>query len=520
MAILRRRYLRANISDTMLQAKAAATAAIVSNQPTFIDIEVDDALDGAEIATDELMASIGFVLATGIDESEAFITASDPGYNLDVYVDGVNGDDTNAGLSTGTALATLGGLYKKFPLWCYNGARLRVNLAGVGGFGTSATDQLVYGTDRTVIAGGGEGAQSSYVYRGPQMTRIVPTTGPPIAALDVVPVVTVGERSRFDFTTAAPGWTANDLRSFFLRIKRGADLVIYEIPITENTTDTIFVDTKDIAGLVVAATDTAEIVQPAVMIDGPGGDNFGVVAITGTNMNGSLDPDTSGHLFERLAFGFLIADNLTGLVFDRCRLTFGGFFVRDTVSFISTSTLFGVQLEMCGTANNLENPRHDSPGSPINAVPFVGYQGFFGRFGIGAFVAGPSVYYSWWNLSVYASDIDGVLVDAQSALVMGTLQSDSHDSALQGSGNGTILGVGLRCQRGGLARINGGGLTTITGGAGDLKVGIGAAVPYGAGAGGFEEVAGFNGNLHRLGGSTAAVPLGDMSQINTFVILN
>lgn len=59
-------------------------------------------------------------------------------------------------------------------------------------------------------------------------------------------------------------------------------------------------------------------------------------------------------------------------------------------------------------------------------------------------------------------------------------------------------------------------VTSITGKGGvDVQVETGAAVAYGVAAGQFMEVAGFNGNLHRLGGSTAAVPLGDASRIFT-----
>ena len=57
----------------------------------------------------------------------------------DVYVDSVNGSDDNDGKTTGTALLTIQAVRKKFPASYTNGAKIRINLAGVGGFGSSAT---------------------------------------------------------------------------------------------------------------------------------------------------------------------------------------------------------------------------------------------------------------------------------------------------------------------------------------------------------------------------------------------
>jgi hypothetical protein len=208
------------------------------------------------------------------------------------------------------------------------------------------------------------------MYRGPAMIRVIPTTGPATAALDAVPVVTVGARSRFDFTAAAPGWTANNFRTSWLRITRGGTLVLFELPISENDADQIFVDVAGIAGLVLN-TDTAEIVEPNIILAGDAADgNLGLLSIQ--SMGGSFGPTVVNNAFqfERLELDAIRAKGGGTMTFDRCRIRLSSRFEGLHLDFINctqgsaTSSLIldGGSVGRSGTLQS----REDGAGNPIN----------------------------------------------------------------------------------------------------------------------------------------------------------
>ena len=87
------------------------------------------------------------------------------------------------------------------------------------------------------------------------------------------------------------------------------------------------------------------------------------------------------------------------------------------------------------------------------------------------------------------------------------------NSAIIGNGNS---GVGVRAENNATVILRGGTTrTTITGTGGALRTGGSglASIAYGAGAGAWEEVAGYNGNFTRKNEGTAAAPISDASRI-------
>ena len=435
-------------------------------------------------------------------------------YDGEIYVDGDNGDDNNDGLTPETALATLGGVYAKFPLWVFNGGALVVNLAGVGGFGADATDQIVYDQDSTVITPSGGGAGSTYVYRGPDMVPFTPATGPATAAFDATPAVLVGLRTRFDFTTAAPGWTVNNLAGAFLRITRAGALVQWELPISTNTADTIFVDTVDLVGTILN-TDTAEIVIPGARIEGPADRDFGYLGFSGIagQFTDYGDTNSLGGTFTRIEFGPVATSGVT-TIFDRCKFTDNTILSRCTVEMVNCaakSASTGRGLAIGGTFSVFQNPQG---GAPIDGEPRVCLtcaENVHVELGMGP-IATPGACDAFidYPISVYSATLGVAFGAFMVGSASGVYFSGSYGNLL-GASNASY---GAWAIQGGRLRITAAN-TTITGTSGSLRVGAGAAVAYGVGAGQFSEVAGFNGNLHRLGGSTATVPVGDMSQITT-----
>lgn len=258
---------------------------------------------------------------------------ADDGSLLDAYVDGVNGDDANSGLSALTALQTVQEVYRKFPMRTFNGSRLRIHLAGVGGFGASATAPLTYQTGTLWCGGGGDSLGNDYQYMGPEMVPFTPATGPATAALDVVPAVAVAGGSakaggtlsvRFDFTVAAPGWTVNDFQGAFLRITRGGVKVVWEMPIARNTANAVTCRVQNVAPLILA-TDTAEIVEPGVRIVHPTDPSSGPM-ITGTAGIGMTYYVVFGASFVRCCFPLGALVKTTSLTaFDRCNLDSEGY---------------------------------------------------------------------------------------------------------------------------------------------------------------------------------------------------
>lgn len=476
--------------------------------------------------------------ASGSPTNGQVMTYRDDGQELEVFVDQVNGDDANDGLTAGTALQTLEAIRQKFQLYLYgapSGAtRFVVNLLNP----TNA--QITYTVRDLHVGGRNSSGVYTWNYRGPDMIQATLATGPATAALDAVPAQRVdqtgtpsgtGNRTQLDFSTAAPGWTVNDLRGRFLRVTRGGTLVYYELPICENGVDFLIVDTLGIVGTL-QNTDTVEIVEPAVKIEAPAGaPDFGAVAISGPGCAATpafffaTDPCT----FERIAFADILATEVSGLTFDRCLVTgennFGFRIFGGSAGYVNT-ICNAVLLHACasvavtrsratGAADPIEQPANTN--DPTLSMTILVHDfnirvGFAEPFGFNPRYNGQFGGFKW-PVSVYASGESGILVDGPGSFL--TVDTTATPS-INGDGN---TDVGLRCVRGGRAIIQGGALTTITGAGGDLQVDNGAAISYGTGVGQFEEAAGFNGIFHRMLSGTAAAPTGDTSIITTRSII-
>jgi len=463
------------------------------------------------------------------------VTFRQDGTTLDVYVDQINGNDGNSGLSAAAALQTLPALRDRFPWYYRAGARLVVHLLN------DTAAPITYRAEAIDIGAGGEALSGSVGYRGPEMILITPTTGPATAALDVVPAVQVdqtntpsgvGNRTRFDFTTAAPGWTPGDLSRAFARVTRGAVQVFFELPIIENGADYFIVDSINIVGKLLA-TDTVEIVQPAVYIKGlVGSPNYEFLAITG---QAGVCPQTIAGLdtgypaFERIGFGSYYAVGVFGLTFDRCH-TEGPFpCIHLGGSYQFMNTLYNASLNVIGRSSTWLYSRAESPTDPIYQPGTGVYEASTGpmivihdAFSEGLVVGGSSydaprgvgnyVSPTALGISIYGAAYDGVRVDALSEFIV-----PKDGSFIGGTGNGTYQGVGVRSRHGSVARVP--RITTnvtITGADGDLKVEQGAAISYGSGVGQFREVAGWDGNFTRVLEGTATHPTGDSSRITSW----
>jgi hypothetical protein len=445
------------------------------------------------------------------------ITYRFDGQVVDVYVDQINGDDANNGLTAGTALQTIDAVYQKFPWQMMgDGTQTVVNLINDSG------SRITYITEQLWIGGANGSWFNSYVYRGPAMTLVSPATGPATVALDATPATRVdnagapsgtGRRTRLNFTTAAPGWTANDLAGSFVRITRAGTPVFYELPISQNDANNLYVDTLNIVGSLLS-TDTVEIVEPGVLIRGnPAGVNFGDVTTMGmsSQFSGNWPSYDDGCTFERVSFLHLYASGCWGLQLDRCSIigTFGSSIMGGSVSFVNCASKD--QVALCcasapGVTGRASGQIYTNPKVSLTVVKQTGHGGF-PLIEIGAMNVnkgnprGNAHFFVEHPLSVYGSSWSGIRVVGPSIFY-------ENNVSIQGSGNGR---VGIRCIYGGQARISGGVYTGITGGLGDLQVGVGAAINYGTGVGQFEEAAGWNGHFQRF--PTAVGNLGDASII-------
>lgn len=444
---------------------------------------------------------------------------------LDVFVDGLLGNDANDGLTMTTALATIRTVYRKFPLFYWSGARLNIRIAGapggVVGF-TAPTAQQTY-VEPTLWIGGGETYFDSYRYTGAPMCRIVPTTGPATAALDVVPAVRVdqaggasatGRRTRLDFTAAAPGWTANDFQGRYARVRRAGTTVFWDLAIGENTANTLTLDVIGIVG-VILSTDTVEIVHPSVVVLGDA-NNFTQVTVQG---HGCYEPAvlgggaSTGNALTRLSF-FLVTIDGTGITCDRVQITGLGVFRGRGLAVINCAgrgaTIFWVASSQ--EDDDLVNSGPADPGQidTAVAVKLVACNGQLfiggGTTPGGRGLADYGVMVVSHPLAVYNGIGDGISVRRGVLYCNPDGPGGNIDCAILGRNNN---GVGLRCLYGALARVEFNGFnefTAITGGGGDLQIDDRAAVAYGVGVGQFEEVAGLNGNLTNFDALGAFVP--------------
>lgn len=420
---------------------------------------------------------------------------------VNAYVDGVNGIDTNDGLTALTALKTIPRIYDIFP-WAYmDGARLAVNLAGVGGFGANATAQLTYEQPGIYLGGGFNAYRASLYFVGPEMVPLTLATGSTAPTLAATPTVIVGQtdgadaganRTRFAFTT--PGWTAHDMRAkmAFLRVTRAGTKVLWEIPIADNGTDRLWIDTPVPIGNVLA-TDTVEIVTPGVLLQGTAADYNQMLVSGGESISAFGDAFaftrialegvtvTADVSFDRCSFGSYVGFDSGNAILAQTKGTYFNISRAARVSYIFTMPTAGAPL--------YPGPRHDIVSGGGGGI-FVDGGYVATRFGISSYA----------NSGVGVISTNGGFIDASGAPTS-TIQGDSNTS------------IGMDARYHGVIRCRGGKATTITGSGGDMRIDSTLVVAYGTGAGQFESAVGYNGNVHRFGGSTALVPLGKFGHI-------
>ncbi len=430
--------------------------------------------------------------------------------DIEIWVDGVNGDDANSGLLPTDALRTHAELYRKYPQHWFGTAQVIIHTAGTGGF-AAPTTPLSY--NEQFLRACGEGSGNNYVYRAAPKCAFVPTTGPATAALDAVPLVVVdqanvptagGGRARLDFTVAAPGWTPNDFRArdAFLRITRGGVRLIDELPIAENGADYLIVD-NELTALAIVDTDVVTIVRPSVQITGTSTFDLGATVILGDGsaiaQTSNLFAENRGATFDGYRFNLIYTRDVQGLWFNGCY--FAGFARIDKGSTNYTNIKANGTFLHFSTCDNDPRPRGPSALDPT--FPNVFNCGQWKGLTCGD-EGQPAAMNVFRPIASYGGT-HGVSVRGQSFF-------SCAGTKLLGSGNTQF---GLRVHHGSQARIAGGLGSQIVGGTGNLQCDVGTAVVnFGTGAGQFQEAAGFNGNLHRVGGSTATVPLGGMSRIS------
>lgn len=413
-----------------------------------------------------------------------------------VWVDSVRGDDVANDGAQATPFASLDAVYAFAPLFLLGSARMQVHLVG------DATGVRVYRCN-TVWLGGFGPYVAAYAYVAPPMNRVVPTTGLATAALDVTPATEAGHKTTFHFATAAPGWTVHDFQGYgFVRVMRGMALV-GRWPISDNTATTIVIDRKDVAAHILAS-DTVEIVRPAVAICGTDDvNNFASFTIAGSGGlppagTGQFLPPLTGHCFTDIELGApavgpnLVALNVEGLTFDGCLFTADALFRGGSVGFIDCkgsnaggsgyNSVFNIA---GGTAIALASGVVPLVAAPMGLV-LIGQNLVVGE------QPGSRCgqFYAPYNVSVY--NAPDTTIGAIDVLGTGSFFFVNDDVAVQGTGN---TYAAIRCGLGGRAHVSGGAFLTITGTGNPLLVGAQPAVAYGVGAGQFQEVAGFNGNL-------------------------
>lgn len=368
------------------------------------------------------------------------------------------------------------------------GASIIVNLAGP----SSGTTPVEYPIQELVLMG--------HYFRGPEMILAPVSTA--TAALDAgTPATSQTNRTRLNFTTAAPAWTTNELRGYFVRIKRNGALQFPEMPIAENDGDHLWVNTSSLASDVLA-TDTVEIVRPGAKIVGTN-TTFGfpllqVSGQSGAGFNGfcSLEKVEVGDFASFKTDTVIQIDRVRG-VCPYAAVAIGRF------SFINT--IFLGSLDIVGASrNDYANPRQDFASGKFVDLLIVG-----GGLTVGTDEETGSMVVQN-DISVYDNPSGpGIRCVSNGSFIM----ASKNTATLQGDGSSS---VGIWARRGGRVRVNStASKTTITGAGGDLRVGNGVAISYGTGVGEFNEALGWNGNFTRVLEGTATAPLGDTSQIDS-----
>ena len=406
-----------------------------------------------------------------------------PGEKIDVYVDAVDGNDNNDGSFT-YPLQSIDQVYRAVASAAVANTEIVVHLAGPKTGGTPV-DYPVY---QLIFSG--------HAFRGPEMLLAPVSTA--TAALDATPATAQTNRTRLNFTTAAPAWTSNELRGYFVRIKRDGALQFPELPIAGNDADRIYVNTASLAADVLS-TDTVEIVRPGANIVGINQSyGFPLLLLAGQHGLGSL----SSCALERLGIGDFVSTSVdTAIEIDRCKLDCP--YVAIPIGrFSFVNTVCSGSMIVDGWVDNSQAVSRQNYASG----KFVDLLVYGGKLQIGE-DAISGYFKSNYDVSVYDSSQDGILCYGPASYFV----ANQPGSTIQGTGNS---GVGISAKRGGrVSVLSDASKVTITGSGGDLSVGNGAPVSYGTGVGEFREALGWNGNLTRVLAGTATAPTGDTSQI-------
>jgi len=470
------------------------------------------------------------------------VGAQATGIELNIYIDGALGDDTNTGLAAGAgnALKTVEGFYAKFPLLTYNGYRLIVNFASNGAL------QQLYTTGLLHIGYGGDGQLPAIRYRGPEMVLAVLATGVnsftgATAAATNLTADGVATPLRTTITFAGGGWTANDMAGrYFLRVKSvGGQRRYFEIPISGNTATTLDVDTGGVvaSGMVagIAIDDVLEIVRPgasfAASVASGNPNGTAGIRITGDNVHvETVASDLVGAIFERMAFASgVLARATSRSSYDRCSQTGGLWTIQGgSGSFVNCAARHANNVNQNvhfvtwdGSARTMVSRPSgglivatDVPTDKVPSVCIAMFNSFLNigartspealqqdgleLHGQGQFNAGLAITIK--NPPNLAGVTGAVMVQGQKAMLfMGRVgTSPSYRPAPLIIEGLAATKVGIHCRLGGQARINP-SVTSIDQ-TNHLKCSaIGSAtVNLGTGVGEFNEAAGFNGDFSRL----------------------
>ncbi len=463
-------------------------------------------------------AGLQFIYAGAGDLVNSF--SNDPALNLNVYLDGINGLDSNDGLAPVNApggvgpLQTYGAYYNKFPRTITGGAKVLLSIAGDGGF-SSPTAPLTYTDFTFILPGPGTMFRNGFAIRAAPKCPAAPATGttaPVVASLEEINQLNAlapgtGYRTRFNCT--APGWTANDLRNqrIFVRVQRAGVNVIPETPVAENDANSFTIDIP--CAVEVLPTDTTTLVRCSVQFTGPISELTAFMITGGGSEEVWSDEAMTGNGNTIQGVEFVGAPNFVNFI--------GG--VDGCASSGINIHFVGCQMTMMQCAwgltafyHTVVNRFQGNPGwvSAVNPIyqtsPYrmtfqaVGTMSVGDQFGAPAWVGCHDClsHYNGSSLRVYGP---------------GSLLSmlGSSSARLMGSGS---TGSGLWARYGGKIIVQVYPRTQIVGALGALRVGaFPTIVNYGTGVGQFEEVAGYNGNLYWMDGSVPAAPLGDDSQI-------
>ena len=391
---------------------------------------------------------------------------------VEVWIDGINGSDTNSGLSASAPLKTRGKLYEKYPAQWLAGDRLLSHWAGVGGFGPNATAPLLYDdTQHLLVHGGGEMAVNTYSYRAADRVPWTPPTGPQYAALDTgTPASNItAHRTRLYCTQAQPGWTAGAHTKKLLRIKRSSVLVHAEIPIARNGVDWMDLDHPGFVGKVQAG-DVISFVQPSVQFKGSSTDNlYGLIVAGGGGPYWNYQ-NKNGCTFEGVEFqGGLFCRGAWGLSFDRSIFNCETNLMGGSAHLVNCAVVtMGLMLQ--GGFSNV----HDTPGCRSTSTSDPIYQGAAepqmellangADLVIGHRMGGMACAYTVErNISVYNGVKSGLVVEGPGTIfyVQKPTEVGGRTIAIQGEGN-AIYGIDARY--GALARMNPGSASSLVGG--------------------------------------------------------